>query len=201
MPRKDPAAREEYKKEYVLSHVEEIRARNAKYYKEHCEELKANQREYDRKFRRENPEAARAASAVKRARTEYMRRRRARAHQHYLENKAQYNAKSAAQYRKNPEAAQARHRRRKAGKLGNGIGLPYTRHEIFSRDKWLCQSCWRKVRDNVGIGHASKSTVDHIVPLKIGGIDCRSNVQTLCGPCNRSKHCGVGRNDQLRLAL
>lgn len=95
----------------------------------------------------------------------------------------------------------AQHRHRRAAKAGATLGVLYTRHEIFQRDGWKCQSCGKRVRDNVRRGHPSKSVVDHIIPLSRGGAECESNVQTLCWYCNTVKHNRIGQHDQLRLVL
>lgn len=91
--------------------------------------------------------------------------------------------------------------RKRAWRSKEQSGIPYSRRSIFERDQWRCQSCWKSVRDNVPLGHPSRSTIDHIVPLSRGGKECASNVHTLCWPCNHAKGAGVGHNDQLRLAL
>lgn len=91
--------------------------------------------------------------------------------------------------------------RRRARWSKDQQGMPYTRRSIFERDHWRCQSCWKRVRDNVPLLHPSRSTIDHIVPLSLGGKECASNVHTLCWPCNHAKGARIGRNDQLRLAL
>ncbi len=89
--------------------------------------------------------------------------------------------------------------RERARKIKAKIGLPYTRRQIFTRDRWQCQACWKRVRDNVSWQHPSRATVDHIIPLTKDGAECESNVQTLCWPCNHAKGNRVGPNDQLRL--
>ena len=57
------------------------------------------------------------------------------------------------------------------------------RHQIKRRDDFTCQSC--------GISTSEKPhlllKIDHIIPLSRGGMTERSNLQTLCWKCNRSK--------------
>jgi len=91
--------------------------------------------------------------------------------------------------------------RHRAARIKTSIGTRYTRRHIFTRDGWRCQSCWKKVRDNVPLRHSARATIDHILPLTKGGLECESNVHTLCWPCNHAKGNRVGSNDQLRLAL
>lgn len=55
-----------------------------------------------------------------------------------------------------------------------------TRFEIFSRDKFTCQYCGRKVPDTV-------LEVDHIIPKSKNGTDDFINLITSCFDCNRGK--------------
>lgn len=48
---------------------------------------------------------------------------------------------------------------------------------IFSRDGFKCKSC----------DSSSSLTIDHIIPVKAGGDNRPSNLQTLCRRCNSSK--------------
>lgn len=49
--------------------------------------------------------------------------------------------------------------------------------DIFKRDKYKCKQC----------GTSEELTIDHIVPLSLGGKDIDSNLRTLCAPCNVKK--------------
>lgn len=48
---------------------------------------------------------------------------------------------------------------------------------VWDRDGWRCVACGT----HVGL------TVDHIVPVALGGSDDMTNLQTLCGRCNSRK--------------
>lgn len=48
---------------------------------------------------------------------------------------------------------------------------------VFDRDGYACKHC----------GTRKGLTVDHIIPLFLGGSDEMENLQTLCGPCNSRK--------------
>lgn len=51
------------------------------------------------------------------------------------------------------------------------------RNLIYARDGQACLRC----------GSTERLTIDHVVPLDVGGRDDMSNYQTLCTPCNSSK--------------
>lgn len=57
------------------------------------------------------------------------------------------------------------------------------KYQVMSRDKWTCVGC--------GFHHQDDSfqflTVDHEVPLALGGEDSESNLQTLCVECHGKK--------------
>ena len=52
---------------------------------------------------------------------------------------------------------------------------------VFDRNSYQCQSCHK-------IDLSAKNLqIDHIIPLKQGGTNDISNLQTLCAKCNREK--------------
>ncbi len=51
------------------------------------------------------------------------------------------------------------------------------RQYVLDRDHHTCQSC----------GTTKKLTIDHIIPLNLGGTHDLSNFQTLCQSCNSRK--------------
>jgi len=56
------------------------------------------------------------------------------------------------------------------------------RQYVYQRDRHQCQSCG-KTTPEISL------SIDHIVPLALGGTNDLSNLQTLCLPCNqRKKH-------------
>ncbi|MDR0935912.1 MAG: HNH endonuclease [Oscillospiraceae bacterium] len=62
-------------------------------------------------------------------------------------------------------------------KKGSIAVAPTVRNYIFVRDKYRCQKCG--VSDNI--------TIDHILPLSLGGKSNVENLQTLCVDCNSRK--------------
>lgn len=54
------------------------------------------------------------------------------------------------------------------------------RKYVFERDNYHCQSCNKTHLE-------TKLTIDHIIPLALGGENDISNLQTLCYCCNQQK--------------
>jgi len=74
----------------------------------------------------------------------------------------------------------------------------YADVEIFERDGWRCHLCGKKIRRDVDRRRPSGATIDHLVPLSLGGADVRENVAAAHRACNVAKNvAAVG--DQLRL--
>jgi hypothetical protein len=86
---------------------------------------------------------------------------------------------SACRYR-------AKCRRRRVARAG----LPVERYaaaEVFARDEWTCQLCGEAIdRDAVPRSRGSAS-IDHILPVSMGGADVMSNVQAAHLSCNVAK--------------
>ncbi len=57
---------------------------------------------------------------------------------------------------------------------------PEVRKYVFNRDKYQCQSCGQTSLE-------TNLTIDHIIPLALGGKNDISNLQTLCFACNQQK--------------
>lgn len=55
-----------------------------------------------------------------------------------------------------------------------------TRFEVFKRDKFTCQYCWRKPPEVI-------LEPDHVIPSCDGGSDHMDNLVTACFDCNRGK--------------
>ena len=54
------------------------------------------------------------------------------------------------------------------------------RRMIYDKADGCCQLCGRKIM-------FSDASLDHIIPLGVGGIDCESNLQLACKVCNGAK--------------
>lgn len=76
---------------------------------------------------------------------------------------------------------------------------PYTLAEIAARDRYRCQipGCGKRVAMTKAVPHLNAPTIDHVVPLAVGGDDTRANVQLAHFGCNARK-C-IGGSQQLAL--
>lgn len=76
--------------------------------------------------------------------------------------------------------------------------VPYADREIFERDQWRCHLCGKKVDKAASRRSPEGASIDHLIPLSLGGADAPANVATAHNRCNREK--GVkARDEQLRL--
>jgi len=65
--------------------------------------------------------------------------------------------------------------------------LPYSDQVICERDGWVCQLCRGPVDPRLPRTHRDGATIDHIVPISLGGADAPGNVQLAHMGCNASK--------------
>lgn len=99
-------------------------------------------------------------------------------------------------YALNPDAKKAYDRTRRA-RINGAVVEKYKSEDIFERDGWRCQLCGKKINRKLKSPHLMSATIDHIVPLALGGNDTTKNVQAAHMVCNSSKrHKNIG---QLRL--
>lgn len=67
----------------------------------------------------------------------------------------------------------------------------YSRHGIFTRDRWVCQLCGKRVKRSAAVPDPKAPVIDHIVPLaagpEVGGVDAPWNVQCAHFLCNSIK--------------
>lgn len=76
---------------------------------------------------------------------------------------------------------------------------PVNRLRVYERDHWTCQICRRKVNRTAPPPSDRYPTLDHVIPMALGGPHSYANVQLACRQCNTRK--GVrGGNEQLALA-
>lgn len=187
----------EYTKEYYRNDPERSKAAAVKWQKEHPERMKEINRKTKEKhkvsiqeyFKRRYEEAKEAFKAYSRKRyAEHKdkhisyKQRNAEA---IREKKREYNQKNQEKnrvshrewFRKNPEKAQIYERNREARKIGGHVSIEEWR-EIKNKYGNKCLCCGRS---------DVKLTMDHVVPLVVGGKHQADNIQPLCLPCNSSK--------------
>jgi 5-methylcytosine-specific restriction endonuclease McrA len=66
------------------------------------------------------------------------------------------------------------------GLLGVSEIHKYLKLRVLERDKYTCVICGRHAKD-------VRMTIDHIIPLSMGGPTHDENLQTMCMPCNHAK--------------
>lgn len=84
--------------------------------------------------------------------------------------------------------------RRDAAKRAREYGVTvvesFDRIEIFERDDWVCRLCGVRCRQPSPFDLCA-ATVDHVVPLALGGEHSRANAQTACLSCNSAKQANL----------
>ncbi len=134
---------------------------------------------------KEHPEKNRAISL--RWRNNHIEQARANWHEFIASKPAGWDAeRKRKQYAENQEKeleqARVRNSKRRARILGNGGTI--TKEEwnwLKEFYNFTCLRCWKQEPE-------IKLTLDHVLPLKLGGKNVIENAQPLCQPCNSSKH-------------
>lgn len=99
-------------------------------------------------------------------------------------------------------------RRRKLGLLTNSShqararkhGVRYEPIDVttvYTRDRWRCGICRRQVNPKLTYPHPMSASLDHLLPLALGGDHVYANVQAAHLQCNMDK--GTAGTDQLAL--
>lgn len=79
----------------------------------------------------------------------------------------------------------SRHRRRAALK---GVEVrPYADGDIYQRDGWRCHLCGRAIERRRAWPHPMSKSIDHLVPISMGGADVPENVAAAHLRCNMSR--------------
>jgi 5-methylcytosine-specific restriction endonuclease McrA len=94
-----------------------------------------------------------------------------------------------------PECGRVCHRRmnrdrRRAIRADNSAGR-ILRLRVFERDRWVCQVCGRPVDPEAAYPDPLMASLDHRVPLRLGGDHSETNVQLAHLACNLSKGASV----------
>jgi 5-methylcytosine-specific restriction endonuclease McrA len=61
----------------------------------------------------------------------------------------------------------------------------WNRSQLIRRHRGLCAGCSKPV--NLIHGDPLQATIDHVVPIALGGRHVLGNMQLLCAACNRAK--------------
>lgn len=67
-----------------------------------------------------------------------------------------------------------------SSRIGRGSIPREMRNDVYRRDDYICQFCGKKLPP-------TELTIDHLIPLSLGGLDEVTNYVTACGPCNNRK--------------
>lgn len=96
------------------------------------------------------------------------------------------SANPHAKYCSNP----CRYRAAYVGRRGRRAGAErerYALREIADRDGWVCGICGDAVDGLLSYPDPLAASIDHVVPLALGGADTPANVQVAHLSCNRRK--------------
>lgn len=80
----------------------------------------------------------------------------------------------------------------------NAKVAPVNRKRIFERDRWRCHLCGNKINEKLKSPHPQSATIDHLIPLAVGGTHEPANVAAAHRFCNMSKG-DRGGGEQLML--
>ncbi len=86
----------------------------------------------------------------------------------------------------------ARRRRLRRGESYDGV----SDREIFDRDRWRCWLCRKVIGRKIRYPHPRSASIDHIVPLSLGGDDTALNKRAAHLTCNMTRS---NRIDQMPL--
>lgn len=85
------------------------------------------------------------------------------------------------------KVADAKHSHARRARIKGSEFEMFDRVEIFERDRWICQLCGELVDPDVPRHDPKTPSIDHIIPIALGGAHTRANVQTACLGCNVRK--------------
>lgn len=70
---------------------------------------------------------------------------------------------------------------------GDAEAKPFTAAEIFERDDWVCGLCREPIPRDAPRRDPMSASLDHIVPLSLGGLHSPENTQAAHLICNGRK--------------
>lgn len=115
---------------------------------------------------------------------------KAHSRRYYRANRARLEVAAKAWQKANPEKV-ARIQRaakvRRRARIKQTPVVPYLRADIFERDGWMCQLCHEAIDRTAVSPDWLSASIDHIVPIALGGGDTPENVQASHRICNIRK--------------
>lgn len=176
-----------YRKAHHERNREKYNNLSNKWYWDNIEVNRAKSREYGaanrekarargKAWRQANPERYRAKN--ERWATENPERRAAWLKSYYKDKWA-----NDPEFRHRQNAKKLRRKRLLAG----AVQETYTRLSVFEKDGWVCQLCGGAIDPSLPWPDRMAASVDHIVPISLGGDDTFDNVQAAHSGCNSSK--------------
>lgn len=82
--------------------------------------------------------------------------------------------------------AASRRRRLRVATTWDGV----TDAEIFERDRWMCGICRKRIGKKFRYPHPRSASIDHLLPLSLGGDDTALNKRAAHLGCNVSRNAG-----------
>lgn len=76
---------------------------------------------------------------------------------------------------------------RRALRAGSSSGEPFANSDVFERDGWVCGLCDEPVSRDAVYPDPLSASLDHVVPLSLGGAHSLENVQLAHLSCNVRK--------------
>lgn len=154
-----------------------------------CKQCRRNQ--YNQ-WRHEYPE--RANTAAKKYRAENKTKIRDAFHAWYKDNKEQVNERNRKWYAENFSQAQKRSKKWFAEHSVKAVLYTENRRALKKHNGGeVTDDEWKAILDKYGhrclcCGRTDlKLTMDHVVPLNLGGLHAKENIQPLCKSCNSKK--------------
>lgn len=77
--------------------------------------------------------------------------------------------------------------RKRRAAMNNVIHEPYNAMDIFERDKSICGLCGNGIDISLKFPNPKSFSIDHIIPISVGGNDTQNNVQSSHLGCNARK--------------
>ena len=169
----------EYFSEFYKSYPSRCKKCVLKQQKEYAAANREQEKERARKWRQDNPEKN------KEAKRSYYRTNLEKI-QDYIRNWRESNSDRVKElnqrwYKEHPDWVQEKHSKRRANIRGSGGKFTAKEwRELKEKHSYTCLACGRSEPE-------IKLTPDHVLPLKLGGVNSIDNIQPLCGSCNSSK--------------